>query len=161
MANILDLLPGEGAVLSFIREAVEKGKAATETLAALRDSGLGVRTQTFYQAFNYLSGPVQTARKYIDSIGLNALPTINRLPPSLTTQLRNFSYHTVLEGFTAFSAQPVTRHIWVSSNSPLTKQQALDIAGEMATQDTQSGGLESASGRVTDIYQNSGGLVAY
>lgn len=159
MANILDLIKGEGQAINFIRSAASIGKGATETLAALREAGLGIRTQTFYEAFNYFLGPVDTGRKYISNVTLNAYPTIDRLPKSLTRTLRNFTYVTVVRGFDVNTGEVVEKNVTVSTNTLLTKQQAIDAAVGMVEGASERYGIEGAGAQVTDVFQNSGGLV--
>lgn len=158
MANFLDIIKGEGPAIAFIRSAIETAKSATEILEDLSKSGIGIRRQTGLQVIKYLRDEVVPVRKYIDNLGLSKLPTIDRLPKSITTQLRNFAYHTVMEGFSTLTGEKTTRNITVSSNQLLTKEQALDYAVSIAESENQSGGLDGATGRVTDVFQNSGGL---
>lgn len=159
MANFLDIIKGEGPAIAFIRSLVETAASANEILEKLSLEGIGIRRATGLGVIRYLRETAQPARKYISSLTLNALPNPLRLPKSLTTTLRNFTYVTQLEGFSSKTGQLEQRTINVSSNALLTKQQALDVAEQYATGSFQSGGLDSASGTVTDIFQNQAGLV--
>jgi hypothetical protein len=159
MANIIDFIKGEGAAIGFIKSALEAGKKATETLDALREAGLGIRAQTFYAAYNYLAGPVAEGKKYISNVTLNALPSIDRLPKSITTTLRNFTYSTLVRGFDANTGEIVEKNVNISTNTLLTKQQAIDAAVSLVEDNSGRYGLEGASASVTDVVQNSAGLV--
>lgn len=160
MANFLDLIKGEGLAVTFIRSLVNTTASAGSILRELSNAGIGIRRQTGLQVISYLRNTVAPATDYIKFVNLNSYPTISRLPQSLTKQLRNFAYNTVLTGINTLTGELSTRNITVSSNQLLTKQQALDTAAAMAESENQSGGLEGASGSVVSIFQNSAGLVA-
>lgn len=160
MANILDLIKGEGLAVMFIKGLAETALSSTEILSQLRANGLGIRTQTGYNVINYFRNTVQPAGQYTKYLNLNSYPTIARLPLSATSQLRNFSYWIKLTGFDKNSGELSSSNIRVSSNNLLTKQQALDIAVAQAAGGGSGNSLDGASGQVTDIYQNSSGLVS-
>lgn len=158
--SLLDFIKGEGAAVSFIRSAVEAGKAASETLEALRNAGLGIRTQTFYQVVNYFKGPVETARNYVSYLGLQNLPNIARLPKTLTNIAKNFTYELKVEVISSETGEKTTRTINVSSNTLLSKQEAIDtIAGIIEENPNNRYSFEFSGAQVTNIFQNAGGLV--
>lgn len=159
MANFLDLLKGEGETIEFIKKAAETTKSATEILESLKAQGLGIRRQTGLQVISYLRENTIPARSYIASVNLTKLPTISRLPLSLTNQLRNFAYKALLTGVNSLTGEEQTRSITVSSSQLLTKQEALDIATSIADSDSQSGGLNGSTGVIAEITQNNAGLV--
>jgi hypothetical protein len=159
MANPLEILGFTEDILAFVVEKLNEGLSGSAILRGLQEIGEGIRRQNFFQGLSYLAKEAVEPRKYISALTLNAYPTITRLPQSLSKQLRNFSYRTVVSGFDVMTGELKTLNISVSSNTLLTKQQALDIAGAMAEQQGGRYGLESAAGTVTDIFQNSGGLV--
>lgn len=160
MPSFLDLIKGEGVAIGFIRSAFEQGLSASETLTALRESGKGLRTQTFYQIYNYYAEQTAPARSYFSNITLNAYPNINRIPESLTKQLRNFAYYTKVTGIDVNTGEIVTKDITVSTNELLTKQQAADLAVAISEKSGNRYGLEGASAKVTDVTKNQAGLVA-
>jgi len=158
--NFLDLIKGEGQVIGYIKEAIEAGKKATETLESLRASGLGIRSQTFYQVYNYFTGPVAEAKSYISNVNLNSLPSIARLPLSATKQLRNFSYHAQVEVVDSFTGEKSTKHLTVSTNNLLTKQQAIDeIANRVEGNEGGRYPYDFSGAQITDVFANSAGLV--
>lgn len=157
--NLLDLIKGEGAVVSFVRSAVETGKAALETLETLRNAGLKIRTQTFYQVYNYFTGPVTTARNYISNIGLNNLPNIARLPESITKLPKNFYYELKIEVVSGETGEKQNVNLNISSNTLLSKQQAIDEIADRI--DTNSGGrypYTFSGAQVVNIFKNSAGI---
>lgn len=157
--NLLDFIKGEGAVVSFIRSAVETGKKATETLNAFREAAGKIRTEVFYKTFNYFAGPVAAARNYISNIGLNNLPNIERLPESLTKTLKNFSYELKVEVISNETGEAETRALNISSNTLLTKQQAIDeIAGVIEANPNGRYNYSFSAAKVTNVYKNVAGL---
>lgn len=159
MANFLDLIAGEGETVMFIKSLVDTTLSAGSILSKLSDAGLGIRRQTGLQVINYLRNTVAPSRSYVSYLTLNSLPSISRIPASLTDQLRNFTYHVVLSGFSSLTGELVTSNVNIKTNNLLTKQQALDLAIAIGESDSKSGGLNGASGQVTGITQNSAGLV--
>lgn len=160
MANLLDLIKGEGQAIVFIRELAKTALTGTEILGQLRAAGLGIRTQTGYNAINYFRSIVQPAGQYTKFLNLNAYPTISRLPLSATKQLRNFSYWVDVRGFSKTTGEIQTTNIKVSSSQLLTKQQAIDIAVSLGEGGSGNYAVTGGSGTVTDIFQNSDGLTS-
>ncbi|MDR5730668.1 MAG: hypothetical protein RB191_24930 [Terriglobia bacterium] len=159
MANFLDIIKGEGLAVQLIRSLIDQDIPGSLILKQVRDAGLGIRTQTGYQVINYLRDVVTPSRAYISYLGLNNLPNVNRLPQSLTKQLRNFAYNVQLRGFNNIDGQLTTKNVTISSNLLLTKQEAIDAAVNMAAGDSKSGGVTGSSGKVVSVFQNSAGLV--
>lgn len=161
MANFLDIIKGEGPAIAFIRSLVETESTASEILSKLSEEGLGIRRATGLQVINYLRGTVQPTRKYISSLTLNALPNVLRLPKNPLNQKKLLNYNVLLRGFSTLTGQLEEKRLTIASNTVLTKQQALDVAVQAGTGSFQSGGLDSATGSVEDIFYNpEGALVA-
>lgn len=160
MANILSLLPGEWTAFSFISSLAKEDISSSEILARVAANGLTIRQNTGLNIINYLRNNTIPATKYLNSLNMNVLPSIARIPQSITTQLRNFAYTVSINGVSQFTGEQLEKFITVSTNSLLSKQQALDTALTMASNATQSGGLIPDSGSVVSIQQNSAGLIA-
>lgn len=157
--NLLDLIKGEGAVVSFVRSAVETGKAATETLESLRALGMGIRTESFYKVYNYFAGPVTQTRNYISNIGLQNLPNIARLPPSLTKLPKNFYYELKIEVVSSETGEKKNVNLNISTNTLLSKQQAIDeIADRIDTNPNGRYPYTFSGAQVVNIFQNSAGV---
>lgn len=157
--NLFDLIKGEGAVVSFVRSAVETGKAATETLESLRSLGMGIRTESFYKVYNYFAKPVAAARNYISNIGLNNLPNISRLPKSITKLPKNFYYELKVEVVSSETGEKKKVNLNISSNTLLSKGAAIDEIADRI--DTNSGGrypYTFSGAQVVNIFQNVAGI---
>lgn len=159
MPNILDLIKGEGTLFPTLLSAINVFTSSTEVLAALK-SVTGITNPNVLPAIaDYVSQYTIPAIQYAKNLNLNSLPNISRLPYSLTTQLRNFAYNITLTGFDPNTGSLTDKYITVSSSSLLTKQQALDLAVARADIEGDRYALEGSSGTVTNIFQNSAGLI--
>lgn len=160
MAGLFDFLYGEGQALAFISKGVALGQSLEEVSTELAKGGLLITAPKVEQVYNYLNNVVLPSQQYVKQLQLNAQPNLIRLPLSLTPTLRNFSYHLQLDGVDIHTGVQVTKYMTISTNTLLSKQQAIDIGGELATDDTESGGLVAANISVIHISQNSAGLVS-
>ena len=157
--SLLDFIKGEGAAVSFIRGAIEVGQSFTEALEAFRSAGGKIRTQTFNQAFNYIKGSTTTGRSYISFLGLNSLPTISRLPKSLTNMTRNFLYEMKVEVIDTETGERSFKSYNVASDTLLSKQQAIDeISGRIEANPQGRYPFEFSGATVTNVFQNGAGL---
>lgn len=159
MAFLFDFLFGEGQALGYIKKGLAEGLGSEEIISALQAGGVSIRPELATNVIEYLGKTILPDLDYIKRLQYFATPNLARIPLSLTKTLRNFSYQVSVQGFNTSTGELQTKQISVSSNVLLTKQQALDIAGEFATSETPSGGLESAAATVTGITQNPAGLV--
>lgn len=157
--SLLDFVKGEGAAVSFIRGALEVGQSFTEALEAFRSAGGKIRTQTFNQVYNYFTGPVAQTRSYISYLGLNNLPTVNRLPKSLTNMTRNFLYEMKVEVINTETGEKSFKSYNVASDTLLSKQQAIDeISGRIEANPGGRYPFEFSQAQVTNVFQNGAGI---
>lgn len=159
MANFLDILKGEGPAIQIIRSLVNTPASATSIINTVRQSGYGIRTQTGFNVIAHLREVVAPATDYIKHVNLNAFPTIQRLPLSITKQLRNFAYNVEVTGVNKNTGEIQTKNVTISSNQLLTKQMAVDAAVSIADGSNRSYGVSGGSGQVVSVFQNSAGLV--
>jgi hypothetical protein len=159
MADFLDLIKGEGLAVQFIKSLVSTPASAASILTQLRSAGLGIRTQTGYQVINYLRSNVLPSQTYLQNLANNVLPNVGKLSQSVTTQLRNYSYKVTIKGISALSGEPVQQFVTISTNSLLTKQEAMSAVENMVSNAEYYDGIDSPEIEVTDIGVNSAGLV--
>ena len=157
--NISQLKLSFGEAFTFLQEAYEAGKGFTESLNALRAGGLGIAEANARTIYDYLSGPLYESNKYISNLGLESLPTIGKLAPSITPTLRNFSYTVKFNGTTTATNERAEQYITVSTNTLLTKQEAIDTAAAYMSNADIYGLDELDEGEVVDVLQNSEGLL--
>jgi len=157
MAFDLGKLPG--IVMGFIERGVKAGESAGATLAKLQEQGLGFRHTDFLTAFARVAGREQATQNYIQYIGLNNFPTIGRLPMSVTKTLRNFAYLISYDNPGALSEKDKILYVGVSSNTLLTKQQAIDAAQSRLESESSRTEGDIGTMRVDSITQNVGGLI--
>jgi hypothetical protein len=158
MAGILGILKGQGAGLQLLRSLLNDKVPAVEALAHVKSAGYNLIPQTAEQFAEYLKTVVVPANTALEQLHPSVLPNIASLPLTLTKSLRNFSYLVKLTGQSMLGGQLEDKYISISTNSLLTKEQAVDAAVSIASFGTKSGGLTNADGEVTSISQNSAGL---
>jgi len=157
MAFDLGKLPG--IVMGFIERGVKAGESAGVTLGKLQEQGLGFRRQDFLTAFARVAGREQVTQNYIQYVGLNNFPTISRLPMSVTRTLRNFSYLLSYDNPNAISEKDKKLFVGISSNTLLTKQQAIDEAQSRLESESSRTEGDIGTMHVDSITQNVGGLI--
>lgn len=158
MANFLDLIKGEGPAVTFIKSLVNTDRSAASILSALRDNGLGIRTQTGYQVINYLRDTFLPSQEYIKSTPADQILNIARIPKSVTKLLRNFSYQLSFTGISRLTGETLTNYLTVSSNQLLTKQQAIDAAYGMLSNAEFYEALDNGELNVDEVIQNNDGI---
>jgi hypothetical protein len=159
MAFLFNFLFNEGEALGFIKKGIAEGLGTEEILGALAKGGLSIRPELATNVIEYLGKTILPDLDYIKRLQYFAQPNLARIPIALTKTLRNFSYQVSVQGFTKATGELETHNISISTNTLLTKQQAIDMATELAVGESKSGGLESGAGVVTSITQNPAGLV--
>lgn len=159
MSTILGILKGSGPALQLVRSLLKTGTPASDVLDQVRAAGYNVIPQTLNQAIDYLTQVVTPADLALSSLGDSVLPNLASIPLTLTKTLRNFSYRVKVTGRSQFTNQLQDQYISISTNSLLTKEQAVDAAQSMVLGSANYGGMLGASGEVESIAQNSSGLV--
>jgi len=158
MPNVLGILKGSGSAIQLIKSLMTAGVPAEDVLSQVRAAGYDIIPSTANLAINYLKNAVLPANQLVASLDADVLPNLASIPLSLTKSLRNFSYLVKLTGNSMYGGQLEDRYISVSTNSLLTKEQAIDAAVSMSSQATKSGGLNNSTGEVQSISQNTAGL---
>lgn len=158
-SNPLDLLPGEGQAIGFVRSAIAKGISIGELRSKLAEQSINIREEALSRVYEYFSGPVNVATKYVQSVNLNARLNVSRLPVSATPLLRNFAYEVKISGIDVNTQEATSTFITVSTNKALSKQEAVDQATAMVEGNSEKYGIEGATGQVTTIFQNVEGIV--
>jgi len=156
---LFDFLFGEGQAIGYIKKGLEQALRPAEIIESLSTAGLTIRPDLANRVIEYLGTTILPDIQYIKQLQQFAQPNLTRIPLALTKTLRNFTYEVSVQGIEKATREISTRTINISTNTILTKQQAVDIATELSTGETKSGGLESGAGKVTAIYQNPAGLV--
>lgn len=159
MASIQDLIDANGEVVMFIKSLINTPASAASILNSLRAGGLGIRTQTGYQLINYLRETLVPASSYIQTLGADKLPNVNKLATSVTNQLRNFAYVVKFTGKNTITGETTDNYITVSTNALLSKQQAIDTATAYAEGSGQSGNFEVDTAEVATVTVNRAGIV--
>lgn len=158
MAMLFDLGKIPEAVVAAIKSGISAGETGASILKTLQDSGAGLRSQTFYSAFNYIQGQLLGPERYVQSLKPSSKPIIGLLPKSLTSQLRNLSYRVSFnQSMTNDKGQP-TEFITISTNELLTPQEAIDAAMPFAQKYSDNLDPEGLEGTVTQITLNNGTL---
>ena len=159
MSKLSDMFPEGLEPLEFIKEAFELGKSATEALETISNAGMSVSSDMISQVYSYLSGPLNIGREYAQNLGLESIPVVNKLATSLTDLTRNFSYLIEFKSEPSDTGESESRYITVSTNTLLTKQEALDTAVSLAGKYPSTFTPTAEVGNVVDILQNSAGLL--
>jgi hypothetical protein len=158
MAGVLGILKGSGQALQALRSLLTSGVPAIDALAQVRSLGYTLIPQTAEQFTNYLTQVVTPADKALSVLSPGILPNIASIPLSLTKTLRNFSYLVKVTGRNPVTQQLSDQFISISTNSLLTKEQAIDAAQSMIGSSDRYNGMVSGDGEVTSISQNAAGL---
>jgi hypothetical protein len=163
MSGLFDFQPGEGRVIGIARSIVNAGQGVEEFNSAIEESGIKVRSEIASQVFDYFKNDVAAAQEYVGGLSSNARPLIANFPKSVTSQLRNFSYNVKVSGNFTGTSTETTRWVTVSTNSLLTPGEAAQVGislVENARPDNKSsGGIDVSGASVTEIFQNSAGLI--
>lgn len=157
---LFDFLYGEGQALGYIKKGLDLGKTTSEIIESLNVAGQLIRPDLATKVIEYLGTTILPDVKYIKQLQNFAQPNITRIPIAATKLLRNFSYSLTAQGINKATGEIVSQNISISTNTLLSKQQAMDMAADLAIGETKSGGLESAAVSVNGITQNPAGLVA-
>lgn len=158
MSTVLGLLHGfkEGAAL--LSEFLKQGVEYSEALERINELGVSLIPQVSEKVFEYTVNSIIPQTKELLELPGHYLPSISSIPSALTKTLRNFSYLVQVQGELQFGGQVEQRYISISTNSLLTKEQAIDAALSISGSDTRSGGINGNSGEVHSISQNAAGL---
>lgn len=158
MPNILNILKGSGSAIQLLKSLVKPGMTASDLLDQVNAAGYNLLPSTGNLVINYLTRAVIPANANLKDLQGNVLPNLASIPQGLTKSLRNFSYLVKVTGQSQFGGHFEDRYISISTNSLITKEQAIDAANSMAQENTKSGGINGASGEVQSISQNPAGL---
>jgi len=146
-------------VIQFIRQAtLTSNLRPTAILTALRESGLTIRTQTFYQLSSMLRRQLSTSINYVQRLGLNELPNPSNLEKTLTDRDTNYTYLVEGYGIDEDTGDTIPQYVTVISNRLLTKVQVTDTATMMLLGNEKYGLASLTSLNVIDIRQNRAGL---
>lgn len=159
MANFLDLISSEAPIVSFIRGLINTPASARAILSQARSAGHSIGNATGLQVINYLRSEVQSPLSYVQNLANDKLPNLNNIGKSLTKQLRNFAYVVELNGVDALTGEGTTRHVTVSTNKLLTKQEAIDFAVNIVEDQPQGYNIVEFDSDVVNINQNAAGLI--
>ena len=113
--------------LPYIESLTAQGIGANEVLRQVTAAGFKIQRSLGLQAVRMAKG-IELSRDYLSSLKLNVQPNPARFPTALTEIRRNYSYSVRITGFDTYTGQTGSRYVTVSTNSVLTKQQALDMA---------------------------------
>lgn len=158
MPDVLGILKGSGSALQFLTSLLKSGIPGADVLSRVQAAGYNLTTSTANLAINYLTRAVFPAAQQLAALPDDTLPNLASIPITLTKTLRNFSYLVKLTGQSQFSGQLEDRYVSVSTNSLLTKEQAVDAAISISQEASKSGGINGADGEVQSIGQNAAGL---
>lgn len=158
MANILPLLKGSGSAVQLLHSLIKEGIPAEELLGRVKESGFEIETHTAHLVINYINKAIIPATEVLEKLEFNAIPHLASIPLSLTKTLRNFAYLVKLTGESQLSTQLQDQYITISTNSLLTKEQAIDAAQSLLGNGSRYEGLTNATGAVDSISQNAAGL---
>jgi len=153
------LIAANNPIVQFIRQAtLTTTLRPTAILMALRESGLSIRTQTFYQLSSSLRRQLSTSINYVQRLGLNELPNPSNLEKTLTDRDTNYTYLVEGQGIDEETGDVVFNHVTVISNRLLTKAQVTDTATMMLLGNEKYGLSSLTALNVIDIRQNRAGL---
>lgn len=158
MSTVLGLLQGFGEGVTTLSELLKQGVEYSKALEQINDLGIHMIPQVSDKVFEYTVKSIIPQTKELLELPGHYLPNIASIPSALTKTLRNFSYLVQIEGESQFGGQVEQRYISISTNSLLTKDQAIDAALSISGSDTKSGGINGNSGEVHAISQNAAGL---
>ena len=129
MSAILEAVLSEGALraLPFVEEVVSRGLTTFGSFISIIESGLDVRADEILLMVERVQAERQIAVD-IMALPLDQVIDPTRLPFSLTSQLRTFSYDVELSGFNAFTGEPQVNFVTVSTEELLTRQEIEDKA---------------------------------
>lgn len=158
MAKPVDILPGEGWIIAFVKEAVAKGIGLEELQSTLAAAEKTVRLEAVTSAYNYLNTVVRPDLEYIKFLQQFAQPNLLRVPVNPVGQTRNFAYIIERQGINRLSGEIDTQMVQFEFNTLISKQEALDRSAEIQIPGAESDTLESYAATVTGIFQNPSGL---
>lgn len=156
---LFDLGKVPQAVIEGIRAGLEAGKSGAEVLKTLQSAGAGVRSSTFYSAFNFIQGQLLGPEKYVQSLKPSTKPIIALLPKSITDQTRNFAYKISFNSTLVNEKGQPTDFITISTNEVLTPREAIDAAFPYASKYLGEGDISELEGTLDSITLNSAGIV--
>lgn len=158
MPYSLSDLKGFGSGIEYLKNLLEEGIPYSNALEQVNELGLSLIPEVSEIVKTHVLEHVIPFNLSLEELSHNVLPSVRDIPTSLTKLLRNFSYRVKLTGQSQFGGQLEDRYISISTNSLLTKEQALSSALSIAEDNTKSGGINGAEGTVESISQNAAGL---
>lgn len=138
------------AALPYVRSMVEDGLSSTIIQRTLSDAGMGVRRTDLLALIRGLKDEELT-RPYIDSLRMDVQPAVARLDTSKTQTLRDLSYTVLVQGTHLETGELHEQYITISTNDPMTKEQAAGKAIELADASMTAYGFSAHGARVTMI----------
>ncbi len=136
MSLLDDLIAGEGpqpwtkgmnAVLPAFQGLVRTGSSFNQALAAVREAGLRVNDKGANALWNALLNQ-QASRDYVSSVNKGARLDPSRLPASVTSLRKNFSYPVKITAVDIRSQEQTVNYYTITSNNVLSQQEAVDQA---------------------------------
>ena len=135
MATPAWLTRGLLRALPFVDRGIAEGLSANAIGRALAAEGLGVQRSVLLRYIREARG-LEARSDYFRALRTDARPDPNRLPEALTKLRRNYSTRVKVRGYDSQTGQEVTRYFTVSSDLPLTKDEAIeDILAQIEEDD--------------------------
>jgi hypothetical protein len=106
---------------------VEAGLTGLEIQSALSEAGMGVRRSDLLSLIRGLKD-VELSRPYIASVRDDLRINPERLAPSLTRTLRNYSFNVALTGKDAETGETRIENVTISTSRLMTKAELKELA---------------------------------
>jgi len=98
--------------------------SANKALKILKEAGLGVNRSKGLKLVSNIR-KVSEGRNYIKAVNLNKLPSFVKIPTSVSTTLRNFTYTIKQSGLDSETGKKISRFYTVSTDEVISKNAAI------------------------------------
>lgn len=136
MDIIARLSKSQRLAYDYMQGVVARGIGATESLKAYRSMGETIRTSSYYELFNYVSGSKE-AGYAVNNVRSEYYPDVIRIPLARTNIRNNFSYNVRIDMYNSGNDERFSKNITITSSENM---RIIDIklAAESAMADIQS-----------------------
>lgn len=120
----------------IVKRGVREGLSGRAIGQILKNSNLGIRTQTLFEIIRR-EKRIQSKGAQLRFLRLASMPNPDRLPKALTVIRRRYAFILEVAGTISQTGESFLRHITVSTDTLMTRQQLEDV-GRMILEDDPS-----------------------
>ena len=141
---------GVREALPFIDHLARQALPANEIIRQVRAAGLTVRRAAALEAIRTIKGVIAGGR-YIQAVRNDFLPNPDRVPTAATLIRRNYSYKVRVRGFDPQTGDPVERHISITTDTLMSKNDVYNIAADTLASDHENYGVTNYQLTVVEL----------